>query len=176
MKAVWLKIKPWLGLVGVLLVGVLLGSVLTTIVLNRFQEGPPRRGPEMFLEKLDEEVGLQPEQRVKILGILKSCEPKIQQINLDKNLAIARIFEESRQQIRATLTAGQQVKYDEFMKVLRERWERERGRRDHPDGDRPGRDRFDRGGTPPVLRPDRPDGHRPGGEGAGSPPPGESRH
>lgn len=130
MNSLWLKIKPWLGLVSVFLVGVLLGSVLTMMVLNkRQQDGPPRRGPEMFINKLEEKLSLTPAQKEEITKILKSCEPRIQQANRDKSLAMAKIFEESRQKIRATLTAEQQVKYDELMKNLRERWEKDRKNR-----------------------------------------------
>jgi uncharacterized membrane protein len=131
MNLAWLKIRPWLGLASVFLVGALIGSLVTVGVMqkhlrNILRDGPPRRSGEIVVNKLSQELALSEQQKVAILKILKNYEPKFRQINENKNSAIQNTFEQLRQQIRAQLTSEQQLKYDALMKRLRERRDRER--------------------------------------------------
>ncbi|MDR1191845.1 MAG: hypothetical protein LBK60_09335 [Verrucomicrobiales bacterium] len=130
MNTVWTKIKPWLGLAGVFLVGALLGAALTMKVMHKHlrmaRHNPPPRAAEVIVKKLSRELALTDQQKVTITQILKNGEPTIRQANRDRNTAMRKIFENTREQIRATLTVEQQTKYDGMMRRLKERGERER--------------------------------------------------
>ncbi|MDR1145265.1 MAG: hypothetical protein LBK71_03910 [Verrucomicrobiales bacterium] len=124
MNPLWPRLKPWLGLTSVLLVGVLLGAVVTAGVMQKhlrafLRDGPPRRSGEIIVSRLSRELDLSAAQRDEILQILRDYEPKFRQINKSKKLASQNAFEELRQQIRACLTPAQQPRYDALIERLR---------------------------------------------------------
>ncbi|MDR2463173.1 MAG: hypothetical protein LBD30_05275 [Verrucomicrobiales bacterium] len=131
MNTVWIKIKPWLGLACVFLIGALVGSALTVTMTQKHframvRNGPPPRSAEIVLKKLSRDLELSEQQRAVIAQILKNGTPLIFKANRDRDAAMKKIFEDTRGEIRAVLNPDQQARYDEMMRRIAERWERRR--------------------------------------------------
>jgi len=128
MSFTWVKVKGWLGLLGVFAAGVLLGATLMQVCFPRRPDGPkpPPPRPEQIVEKMSQELNLTDLQRQHILVILQETNQQFHQMNEDKRLQRLAIFEKSRQLIRAELNPDQQQKYDEMMSRLRAHWDKER--------------------------------------------------
>ncbi|MDR0533167.1 MAG: hypothetical protein LBH01_04360 [Verrucomicrobiales bacterium] len=123
----WAKIKGWLGLLGIFAAGVLLGATLMVVCFPHRPDGPkpPPPRPEQIAEKLTSELNLTELQKQHVLAILQATNQQFRQLGDQKRQERMVIFEKSRQLIRAELNPDQQLKYDEMMRRLNERWNRD---------------------------------------------------
>ena len=124
------KAKGALLLVVAFLLGVAAGGLGFGVYKARFGHRP---GPEQFqamvLHRLSRELDLQPEQQERVRTILRESGQDFARLRDEMRPKFQEIRAKTGDQIRGTLNASQQAKFDE----LRARWEQHTDRRHGPD-------------------------------------------
>ena len=111
---------PWKYISLSLLIGLLLGGAIGLGSSRAFHHRWMRRGPEMFLKRLDNEVHLSDEQRTRLADLIKKSRARMDSVRDSMR-------EEMRQETRRVLTADQQPAFDQMIAKMDERrkkWER----------------------------------------------------
>jgi Spy/CpxP family protein refolding chaperone len=125
------KLKPWLLLVGIFVIGVVTGSALTIGLGPRFLHPPMERDMKKhWLAHLTRELDLTADQQAKIEPILADSEEKLHALARDEKQRGAQIFKAADDQISALLTPDQQAK----LQKMEEEREKMFGGRMHPFG------------------------------------------
>jgi len=111
------KIKPWLLLALVFLVGVIFGVVGTRLVVRRVVHEAilhPER-VQIFVERrLTRRLNLNSDQQVKLDQILNNTRGQMQAIRQQYRPAMAQVFSNANQQISVMLTTEQLARYDKI--------------------------------------------------------------
>jgi Spy/CpxP family protein refolding chaperone len=105
------KVKPWLLVCGIFVIGVVTGSALTIGVGSRFLH-PPQGAHSMkanWMDRLTKRLNLTPGQQAKIQPILADADTKFQALLHDERQHGSQIFKDADDQIEAILTPDQQV-------------------------------------------------------------------
>jgi hypothetical protein len=119
------KLKVWVGIVLVFLVGALAGSLATGIYfkhrIERFAKGgrPPIK--MVLMKKLSHGLDLTETQRVGIEEILDQLEIKLLDLRQKHRPELAKLFEHSFGLIREKLNSEQKKRFDEIREELRKR-------------------------------------------------------
>ncbi len=100
----------WSGITLAVLAGVLLGFALSTFAYRHGLLGVP--GPHAFIERLDHELKLSPDQLHQIDTVLRDTRVKMQQLHEDFRKQHQQLIFQTHDQIRALLTPEQQEKFD----------------------------------------------------------------
>ncbi len=139
--------KPWkvvLVFVGVFIAGAICGGPLVGRWLQPERDGSHGRFRLQLMQRLEDELGLNDEQKIKIRPIVQRAQEETQRLRRENVKAIAAAMDQMHAQIAAELTAEQKVKLEDMRKRFRERAERVRSEfRDRPapppeDGAAPG--------------------------------------
>ncbi len=131
-------------LTGIFLAGLASGFLLAPLVPGR---GPAPRTPRPFIdrtmERLEEKLSLAPEQRAKVVELLRESGVELGKIRRDSWLESMKAIQRLNEKIAALLTPEQRVQFDAFQSEQLERLRRRQM-------DREGRYGF-RGDGPPPL-------------------------
>ena len=118
----------WGGMMLALLAGLLLGFALTTSAYRfHLLQFPGRRG---FIERLDSELKLSPDQLHQIENLLRDSHTKMEKLHEDFQHQHDEIIYQTHDQIRALLTPEQQQTFDRVFShppVGPEHWHHEHG-------------------------------------------------
>jgi hypothetical protein len=113
------KLKPWLMLAVIFIVGVVTGSTLTIGLGSHFRHPPgAQQMKRLWMAHLTERLNLTTDQQTKIQPILADAETKIQSVHHDEVERGSQIIKAADDQISALLTPAQQV---ELQKMESER-------------------------------------------------------
>ena len=119
------KLKVWVGIVLVFLVGTLAGSLSTGIYfkhrIERFAKG--RRPPikVVLMKKLSHELDLTERQRVEIEEILDQLQANLLDLRRKRRPELDKLFHNSFGLIREKLNSEQKKRFDEIREELRKR-------------------------------------------------------
>ena len=112
------KLKPWLLLAVIFIVGVVTGSALTIGLgphISHFMHPPgPHDMKKHWMEHLTHKLNLTADQQAKIEPILADAETKFQSLHRDEMERGAQIFKSSNDQISALLTPEQKVELQQM--------------------------------------------------------------
>jgi Spy/CpxP family protein refolding chaperone len=120
----------WTGISLALLAGVLVGFALTTMAYRHRLLRVP--GPHSFIERLDQELKLTPDQLHQIETLVRDKRTKMDQLHEDFHRQHQQLIFQTHDQIRALLTPEQQEKFDRQFSNPGGRY-RDRDRRGHDD-------------------------------------------
>jgi len=119
------KAKLWTGLLALFLSGVLIGAAGVWILTEQKATDPGTRGkgraPEVIVERLTRELNLNENQQKRITEIVCEAQEEVTQLRRRMRPEMDRIIQESRERMKAELTAGQQERLDELFERLEER-------------------------------------------------------
>ena len=100
----------WTGITLAMLAGVLIGFALTTAAYrHRFLRVP---GPYGFIERLEHDLKLTPDQLLQIENLVSDKRAKMDQLHEDFRRQHEQLILQTHDQIRALLTPDQQQKFD----------------------------------------------------------------
>jgi Spy/CpxP family protein refolding chaperone len=105
------KLKPWLLVCGIFVIGVVTGSALTVGLGSRFLH-PGQGGYNMkahWMTRLTDRLHLTADQQAKIQPILADADTKFQALIKDERQSGSQIFKDADEKIEAILTPDQQV-------------------------------------------------------------------
>ena len=117
------KLKVWVGIVLVFLLGALAGSLATGTYfkhrIERFSKGgrPPIKA--VLMQKFSHELGLTETQRVEIEGILDQLQAKLLDLRRKHRPEFEKLFHHSFGLIREKLNTEQKKRFDEIREDLR---------------------------------------------------------
>jgi len=100
----------WSGITLAVIAGVLIGFALTTFAYRHRLMGVP--GPHSFIERLDHELHLNPDQLHQIETLVRDTRVKMDQLHEDFRRRHQQLIFQTHDQIRALLTPEQQQKFD----------------------------------------------------------------
>jgi len=100
----------WSGITLAVIAGVLIGFALTTFAYRHRLMGVP--GPHNFIERLDHELHLSPDQLHQIETLVRDTRVKMDQLHEDFHRRHQQLIFQTHDQIRALLTPEQQQKFD----------------------------------------------------------------
>jgi ElaB/YqjD/DUF883 family membrane-anchored ribosome-binding protein len=100
----------WSGIALAVVAGLLIGFALSTVAYRDRLLGVP--GPHGFIERLDHELKLSPDQLHQIETLLRDTRVKMDQLHTDFRRQHQQIIFQTHDQIRALLTPDQQQKFD----------------------------------------------------------------
>ena len=100
----------WTGIVLAVAAGVLIGFALTTVAYRHRLLRVP--GPHHFIERLDQDLKLTPDQMHKIETLIRDTHIKMDQLHEDFRRQHQQLIFQTHDQIRALLTPEQQGKFD----------------------------------------------------------------
>jgi hypothetical protein len=119
--------KLWGGLIVLFLAGTLTGIGGTILYHQYVQEDQGERGPaarqERVMKRLTKELSLSPDQQAGIRPIVNRAHVELLQLRFQHQPAVEQVFAQGLVDIKATLSAGQQVKLDELYAQLQRRWQ-----------------------------------------------------
>ena len=114
------KLKPWLLLGGIFVIGVVTGTALTIGLAPRFLHPPQHNMRANWMDRLTNRLHLTLDQQAKIQPILADADTKFQALLHDERQHGSQIFKDADDQIEAILTPDQQVELKK-MEAERER-------------------------------------------------------
>jgi Spy/CpxP family protein refolding chaperone len=100
----------WTGLTLAVIAGVLIGFALTTAAYRHRLLRVP--GPHGFIERLDQDLKLTPDQLHQIEGLVRDTRVKMNKLHEDFRRQHQQLIFQTHDQIRALLTPEQQQKFD----------------------------------------------------------------
>jgi Spy/CpxP family protein refolding chaperone len=104
------KLKSWLLLGGIFVIGVVTGSALTIGLGPRFAHAPERgEMKQRMMAHLTKRLNLTPDQQAKIQPIVDDADGKMQALLHEDRQRSAEIFKDADEQIAALLTPDQQA-------------------------------------------------------------------
>ena len=110
------KIRPWLLLALIFIVGIVTGSALTILLRPYFAHSPGMgQMKEHLLVRLTHRLNLTPEQQAKIDPILSESVTQAQAVHHDEVARMTQIMETTHHQITAILTPEQQAEWQKMM-------------------------------------------------------------
>jgi len=142
------RLRPWLVLAVIFLVGIATGSALTVAWHSHFSQPPgAQQMKKHLLDRLTERLKLTPDQQAKIEPILTDADNQMQSIHHDEIQRMTQIYEKTNSEIAAILTPDQQAEMQKMVKEFQASHDR-----DHmfPGHGKP---------KPPHDGPDGPDDH-----------------
>lgn len=132
--------KVILAFAGVFLAGGICGGLVARRMDKSFHPGNRRVLNQTFwpqvMLRMEERLELTPEQKPKILLIVRHAQSEVQGLRREHFGKIARVMDQMHTEISSLLTPEQQLKLEEMRKKFRERIERERA--EARGGGRPG--------------------------------------
>ena len=122
----------WSGITLAVLAGVLIGFALTTFAYRHRMLRVPR--PHSFIERLDHDLKLTPDQLHQIETLVRDKRAKMDQLHEDFRRQHQQLIFQTHDQIRALLTPEQQQKFDrEFSHFGGHGRDRDHEHHDHDD-------------------------------------------
>ena len=100
----------WTGIILSVVAGALIGFAVSTFSYRHGYLGLP--GPHAFIERLDRELKLNPDQLHQIQSLLRETRQKMHQLHEDFDHQHDQLILQTHDQIRALLTPEQQEKFD----------------------------------------------------------------
>ena len=114
----------WTGVTLAVLAGALIGFALTTFAYRHRMLSVP--GPHSFIERLDHDLKLTPDQLHQIETLVRDKRAKMDQLHEDFHRQHEQLIFQTHDQIRALLTPEQQQKFDrEFAHFAGHEYERD---------------------------------------------------
>lgn len=128
------RLKLWVGILLLLVLGALVGSLITGMLVKQrivhFREGRPGAKRAYFVNKLARDLNLTEAQRIKIEEIMGQTHEKLSELRKKHRPEFEKIREESFKQIKKELNEEQKQKLDELSQRFRKRFKK--GRRPPP--------------------------------------------
>lgn len=119
------KLKVWVGIVLVFVLGALAGSLATGIYfkhrIERFSKGERPPIKVVLMKKLSHELNLTETQRVEIEGILDQLQAKLLDLRRKHRPEFDKLFDQSFGSVREKLNSEQKKRLDEIREELRRR-------------------------------------------------------
>lgn len=119
------RLKVWVGIVLVFLLGTLAGSLATGIYfkhrIERFVKGGPPPIKVVLMKKLSHKLDLTETQRVEIEEILGQLQAKLLDLRRKRRPELDKLFHNSFGLIREKLNSEQKKRFDEIREELRKR-------------------------------------------------------
>lgn len=122
------KLKLWLGIVSIFLIGVIIGGLVSTMLIRNHmirirRHGPPRMH-ELVSKRLIGNIDLTNDQREEIQKIVEEFEPRFLRFDGETRAGIQRIMDEMSDQIRTALTPEQRESFDDNLNRMKEKYEK----------------------------------------------------
>jgi Spy/CpxP family protein refolding chaperone len=100
----------WSGIALAAIAGVLIGFAASTYAYRHRMLQVP--GPHSFIERLDHELNLSPDQLHQVESLMRDTHNKMEQLHEDFRRQHQQLISQTHDQIRALLTPEQQQKFD----------------------------------------------------------------
>ncbi|MEY4387404.1 MAG: hypothetical protein RLY20_2687 [Verrucomicrobiota bacterium] len=120
------KLKPWLVIALVFVAGFAAGVVVTRGVTRRFVQtavNNPDRVRDLIERRMTARLRLDAEQRTKVHGILVESQMQLRELRGEFAPRFEQILTNAAQQISATLTEEQRVRFEQFRAENRQLWQ-----------------------------------------------------
>jgi Spy/CpxP family protein refolding chaperone len=114
-----MKLKPWLVLALIFVVGMATGGALTVVLAPHFRHAPgPQQVKGRWLMQLTRKLNLTSEQQAKIEPILTDADSQIQSMRQDQAERLSQIIVKTNRQIATILTPEQQTELQKMEKEM----------------------------------------------------------